>query len=67
LAEFSNDARRNGDPQDRSSDECSIAGKYSLAIAEKGGKILDYIYFEVRGPEADPNVLSGDGEGTLTN
>lgn len=43
------------------------AGKYSLAIAEKGGKILDYIYFEVRGPETDPNVLSGDGEGTLTN
>jgi hypothetical protein len=31
-----------------------------------GGKILDYIYFEVRGPEADPNVLS-DGEGTFRN
>jgi penicillin-binding protein 1C len=28
-------------------------GKYLLAIAEKGGKILDYIDFEVRGPETD--------------
>jgi hypothetical protein len=26
-------------------------GNSCLAIAEKGGKILDYIYFEVRGPE----------------
>jgi hypothetical protein len=29
------------------------AGKYSLAIAEGDEKILDYVYFEVRGPEAD--------------
>jgi len=29
------------------------AGKYSLAIAEDGEKILDYVYFEVRGPEGD--------------
>jgi len=43
------------------------AGKYSLAIADGDEKILDYVYFEVRGPEADPNVLSGDGEGTFTN
>ena len=29
------------------------AGKYHLAIADKDGKVLDYVYFEVRGPEAD--------------
>jgi len=29
------------------------AGKYSLAIAEEGEKILNYVYFEVRGPEGD--------------
>jgi penicillin-binding protein 1C len=29
------------------------AGKYSLALADKEEKILDYIHFEVRGPEAD--------------
>jgi penicillin-binding protein 1C len=29
------------------------AGKYSLAIANRGEKILDYVYFEVRGPGAD--------------
>ena len=29
------------------------AGKYSLAIANKDGKILDYVYFEVRGPGTD--------------
>ena len=42
------------------------AGKYSLAIANRDEKILDYVYFEVRGPEADPNALS-DGEGTFRN
>jgi penicillin-binding protein 1C len=42
------------------------AGKYFLAIADGDEKILDYVYFEVRGPEADPNVLS-DGEGTFRN
>lgn len=44
----------------------SKAGKYSLAIADGDEKILDYVYFEVRGPEADPNALS-DGEGTFRN
>ena len=32
------------------------AGKYSLAIADEDEKILDYVYFEVRGP------VSFDGE-----
>lgn len=43
------------------------AGKYSLAIADGDEKILDYVYFEVRGPEADRNLLSEDGEGTFAN
>jgi penicillin-binding protein 1C len=42
-------------------------GKYSLAIAEKGGKILDYICFEVRGTEVDRNTLSDNTEGSFTN
>jgi penicillin-binding protein 1C len=29
------------------------AGKYHLAIADKDKKVLDYVYFEVRGPGAD--------------
>jgi hypothetical protein len=29
------------------------AGKYSLAIADGDEKILDFVCFEVRGPEAD--------------
>jgi hypothetical protein len=29
------------------------AGKYFLALADGEEKILDYIYFEVRGPEAN--------------
>ena len=29
------------------------AGKYSLALADKEEKILDYINFKVRGPEVD--------------
>ena len=29
------------------------AGKYILALADGEEKILDYVYFEVRGPEAD--------------
>jgi hypothetical protein len=28
-------------------------GKYHLALADKDEKILDYVYFEVRGPETD--------------
>lgn len=43
------------------------AGKYSLAIADGDGKILDYVYFEVRGPEADRNLQSEEKEGTFTN
>jgi hypothetical protein len=43
------------------------AGKYSLAIAGGDEKILDYVYFEVRGPEVDRNLLSEDEEGTFTN
>jgi penicillin-binding protein 1C len=43
------------------------AGKYSLAIADRDEKILDYIYFEVRGPEAGRNLLYEDGEGTSAN
>jgi hypothetical protein len=43
------------------------AGKYSLALADGDGKILDYVYFEVRGPEADRNLLSEEKEGTFAN
>ncbi len=43
------------------------AGKYSLAIADEDEKILDYVYFEVRGPEADRSLLPEDGEGTFSN
>jgi len=42
-------------------------GKYSLALADGDEKILDYVYFEVGGPEADRNLMSEDGEGTFTN
>ena len=42
-------------------------GKYTLAIADEDEKILDYVYFEVRGPEADRNLLSEDREGSFTN
>jgi penicillin-binding protein 1C len=30
------------------------AGTYALALADPEGKILDCVYFEVRGPELDP-------------
>ena len=43
------------------------AGKYSLALADGDGKILDYVYFEVRGQEASRKLLSEDEEGTFTN
>ncbi len=43
------------------------AGKHSLAIADRDEKILDYVYFEVRGPETDRNLLPEDGEGLFTN
>jgi len=42
-------------------------GKYSLALADGDEKILDYVYFEVGGPEADRNLMSEDEEGTFTN
>ena len=39
-------------------------GKYFLALADGEGKILDYVYFEVRGSEADKLLpLSLDGRG----
>jgi hypothetical protein len=31
----------------------ATAGKYSLTLADKDKKILDYIHFEVRGPGTD--------------
>ncbi len=37
------------------------AGKYFLALADREEKILDYIYFEVRGPEED--LLRDEGKG----
>jgi penicillin-binding protein 1C len=43
------------------------AGKYSLALADKEEKILDYIDFEVRGTEIDRNTLSDNTEGSFTN
>jgi hypothetical protein len=43
------------------------AGKYFLAIADGEEKILDYIYFEIRGPEADRNLLPEDDQGAFTH
>jgi penicillin-binding protein 1C len=43
------------------------AGKYFLAIADGEEKILDYINFEVRGPEADRNLLPEDDQGAFTH
>jgi len=60
----------NGEPmeaEERTIPWTPEAGKYSLAIADGDGKILDYVYFEVRGPEADRNQLSEEKEGTFTN
>jgi len=31
--------------------------KYFLALADGKGKILDFVYFEVRGPETDRDSL----------
>jgi len=39
------------------------AGKYSLALADGKEKILDFVYFEVRGPEADRDLLPEDEKG----
>jgi hypothetical protein len=41
--------------------------KYFLALADGKGKILDLVYFEVRGPEADRNLLFEDEEGAFTH
>jgi penicillin-binding protein 1C len=41
------------------------AGKYSLAIADREEKILDYVYFEVRGPEMDRDILPENEKGAL--
>jgi len=43
------------------------AGKYLLAIADGKGKVLDFICFEVKGPEANRNILSIDEKGTFAN
>ncbi len=43
------------------------AGKYFLAIADGEEKILDYNNFEVRGPEADRNLLPEDDQGAFTH
>jgi len=42
-------------------------GKYSLALADGNEKILDFVYFEVRGPEADRSVLPEDERGALSH
>jgi hypothetical protein len=41
--------------------------KCFFALANEEGKILDYIYFEVRGSEADRNLLPQDEEGAFPN
>jgi len=41
--------------------------KYSLALADGDEKILDYVYFEVRGPEADRNLFPEDEKGAFTH
>jgi hypothetical protein len=41
--------------------------KYSLALADRSEKILDFVYFEVRSPEADRSVLPEDEKGALTH
>ena len=43
------------------------AGKFFLAIADGEEKILDYVYFEVRGPEADRNLFPEDEKGAFTH
>ena len=41
--------------------------KYSLALADGDKKILDYVYFEVRGLETDRNILPEDEKGDLAH
>jgi len=43
------------------------AGKFFLALADGDEKILDYVYFEVRGPEADRNLFPEDEKGAFTH
>jgi len=60
----------NGIPMERASKTIPWsprAGKYSLAIADREGKILDYVYFEVRGPETDRDALPEEERGALSH
>jgi hypothetical protein len=41
--------------------------KYSLAIAKEDEKILDFVYFEVRGSETNRNMLPEDEKGALSH
>jgi len=41
--------------------------KYSLALADGKEKILDFVYFEVRGPEMDRNLLPENEKGGFTH
>jgi penicillin-binding protein 1C len=43
------------------------AGKFFLALADGDEKILDYVYFEVRSPEADQNLFPEDEKGAFTH
>jgi penicillin-binding protein 1C len=43
------------------------AGKYSLALANGEGKILDYIYYEVRGSDAGLSLPDEDEAGALSH
>jgi penicillin-binding protein 1C len=43
------------------------AGKYFLAIADGDGKILDKVYFDVRGPKSDQSFLLEDEKGVFTH
>jgi penicillin-binding protein 1C len=43
------------------------AGKYSLAIADGDGKILDNVYFDVRGPMSDQSLSLEDDKGVFTH
>lgn len=41
--------------------------KIFFAIADGDEKILDYVYFEVRGPEADRDSLFEDDRGAFNH
>ncbi len=44
-----------------------VAGEYLLTIADRHEKVLDFVYFEVRGAEEDGNISSEDGKGVFPN